>query len=237
MPLPGIGTTVTATARKVWLTDQGAFRLPGNYVIDGTNARDPDNTGETDVLRAGLVLAKDANDGNYRTAILGATTEAYADGETTLTVSTQCATELLRLYGATGTDEFVLVGFDNGYQDQADYAYVSHSAINTDTGAITVSDLNVDFAAGSLIVPAEVWEQSTVDGTFHLNSAVMLRDDFGIKMTDKDNNDQDAPLAITVSGMIDSSQIINYPSSSNLQGWLKAELRRNSLGFVFDDDF
>jgi hypothetical protein len=253
MQLPGIGTTVTATPRKLMASYEGMHYMPVNAVIDADVSRDAGNTGDLDVLRAGTVLGNTAT--GYRPAIIGLTTVDYESGGTTLTVSAATATELSRLYGASGTDEFYVVGFDGttagtGTFNGVDVVGVTHSAINTTNGQITVSDLSVNFEAGAFVVAGEVIESNPIDENLltsltrnRLANPILVPEGYGIKVTDDDGNDVDAPLQrVLVSGMVDASQIVNYPTAADDQGvalreWLKYELNRNTMGIAFDDSF
>lgn len=65
-----------------------------------------------------------------------------------------------------------------------------------------------------------------------------LPDQVGIKVTDDDGNSRDTALPqLLIGGMIDASQIINYPSDASLKAWVKSELRASGVGYAFDDDF
>ena len=103
--VPQLGSARTAQDRRVLLTRSGAIYMPGNKIIDGSKGRDPLNTGDVDVLRAGLMMGKITSGGKYAPAVIGPLTVAYDSSAagTQVTVSTATATELLRRIGATGT--------------------------------------------------------------------------------------------------------------------------------------
>jgi hypothetical protein len=86
------------------------------------------------------------------------------------------------------------------------------------------------FAVGSLIQP--------VDGSE--NPLFILDRSEGTKVTDFDNTNLDiAATELCIGGgVLDASQIVNYPLSTNtgLCAWIKAKLRANSGPWVFDDD-
>lgn len=108
MALPGIGTERTSTPRKLLLTTEGMLTLPLGRVISGANSRDPANTGDLDVLRAGMVMGKRSNDEKYAPSILGKLTALAAFDDATLTVSAATSVEVLRRITAGGV--FRLVG-------------------------------------------------------------------------------------------------------------------------------
>lgn len=88
------------------------------------------------------------------------------------------------------------------------------------------------FYAGSLIQPTDGSE--TIRGILGAESGLKVTDDDG-----STNLDVECSRMIVGSGdgVVDASQIINYPSDTSLKAWLKAALRAYSQGFVFDDDF
>ncbi len=235
MPFPrypgvaGLGTVRSSDHRKVLLTEQGTVIYPQGLVIDGDNARDPDNTGDVDVLRAGLLVGKITANSLIGATIIGKSAEAYTSGDTVLTVTTQAATEVLRRFGSSGTAEIKIVGAPTNAGTVAE-ANITHSAVNTTTGVLTVSDIGATFVSGSLVLAADGCEE--ILG--------IINDGFGIKVTDADDADIDVPLPdLVVGGVIESGKIINWPASTHttLITWLKAEIRANGAGHVFSSDF
>jgi len=105
---PGIGTTKSASPRKVLASTEGALFLPSGKRIDGSESRDPANTGDVDVLRAGLLMGKCSANGLFAPSILGVLSSAAVFDAATLTVPTAVSTEVLRRIGAGGV--FRLVG-------------------------------------------------------------------------------------------------------------------------------
>src|SRR3972149_11095699 len=93
---PGVQSVRTATPRKVLLSGDGAMYFPSSKVILGANARDPLNTGDLPVLRAGMAMGRVTSDNSYAPSIIGVTTAAYADGDLTITVGAATATEIAR---------------------------------------------------------------------------------------------------------------------------------------------
>ena len=223
---PGIKTERSAAPRKILATTDGAILLPGGKVVDGSESRDPLNTGDVDVLRAGLVMGKITSSSKYAPSILGALSQAYdKDGSlnTTMTVSTATATEIVRRIGTSGT--FKVTGPPTASGTVATET-VTFSNINTATGAVTITTASNDFIAGSFVQPTDGSE----------TPLGLIGDGYGIKVTDADGNDIDVPLPnLLIAGVIDASQIINYPSDSSLKTWLKTT-QLSAVGlFCFDD--
>ena len=229
--MPGLGSARTASHRHVFLQHSEKL-LAGGRLIDGDQSRDTGNTGNLDVLRAGTLMGKITLTGLYAPSIVGVLASAYTSGGTTLTVSAAVATELDRLLGQSGTAEFVAIGppSANGTVAVTD---VSHSAINTRTGAITVSDLGASKVAGTLIA---VKDGRQLPATF-----ISDLDGYGVKVTDADG----ANLSVVemprfpVWGMVDSAQLLPvWPSDTSIRQWIVDQLVRAGQGqFVFNHLF
>lgn len=87
--------------------------------------------------------------------------------------------------------------------------------------------LGVDMALGSLLMPLQTLEPLT-----------LLMNEYGVKVTDSDNLDIDVQFAkLLVGGIINSKNIIGYPTLGTLRTWLKAQLNANGGHFVFDDNY
>jgi len=223
--LPGVGTGRTATHKRVFATDIGAVFLPKFGVIDGSESRDPTNTGDVDVLQPGVLLGKISTSGLYAPSVLGVTTANYTSGGTTLTVGTATATEIVRRIGTSGT--FNLTGAPTATGTVAT-TEVTFSAVNTSNGQITVQDIGANYVAGSLVQPT--------DGSETI--LTFVPDGYGIKVTDDAGSDQDVSFKIPVAGVIDPEQLVNYPSSSltTLREWIRDALREPAQ-FIFTDEF
>jgi len=176
--------------------------------------------------------------GLYATTVLGVTAAAYASG-TTLTVSAACATEINRRYGSSGTSEFAIFGLsDMVFSDETVLAtgeWVSHSAVNTTTGAITITALQSTYPyVGSWIVAAEAVRNianAQLNNTFIINEHIKVTDDDGTTAIDVGLS------KAIVAGVVDVSKIINYPVGNERFGqWIKEELRDGKIGLSFSDD-
>ena len=66
----------------------------------------------------------------------------------------------------------------------------------------------------------------------------MLGDGYGIKATNTDGDSIDVPMSnLLIGGVLDASQIVNYPSDASLKTWVKTT-KLNAVGqFTFDDNF
>jgi hypothetical protein len=169
--LPGTGALKTAAVGFVFTGGPYAALTRGG-MIDGSESRDPGNTPNTDILRTGTIMAKNATTGMYAPWSIGVSTAALAGAGTTLTVSAADATELVRRIGTSGT--FVLTGTNRASTTAAPVVQrtVTYSNVNTSTGDITVTALgnvnqsevirfNIASTGGNLQLTIE-----KTDGTF-----------------------------------------------------------------------
>ncbi len=236
--LPGIKTTRTATPLDVLMSDIGAVFLPSNLQIGSGQSRDPDNTGNIDVLRAGLLLSLDEDNDFYAATILGVTSGGIASGGTTLNVTTQCATEINRRYGGSGTGEFAVVGSSNVFSDETalpSMEKLTHSAVNTTTGAVTIDATINNYPANSLVIGGE--SVRNVANAELTQTFILVSPKWGLKVTDEDSNDIATALANPlVGGQVNIDRIINYPGSGLMRHWMKQELKDGKIGLVFSDD-
>ena len=228
---PGVHTARTATPRKVLISDRGKLVIPGGKYVDGSESRDLGNTGDTDVLRAGIVLGKRTANSLYAPSIIGVLSSAHNSSGTTLTelsVGATNAAEIVRRIGESGS--LKLTGPPSAAGTVATTT-VTFSAVNTTTGIVTITDIAVNKIAGTFIQAADGSE----------TPLCVLADGYGLKVTDEDDSDVDVEAAeLLVGGHIDSSQLINWPSDTSLRTWLAGKLNGTdgtSVGggpFVFD---
>jgi hypothetical protein len=209
-------------------SDAGLLLLPGGKIIRGEKSRDPLNTGDVDVLRAGLLMGEITASGKYAPAIIGVLTEAYdKDGSLKLqmTVSAATATEIVRRIGTSGT--FKITGPPTAAGTVATET-ITYSAVNTTTGVITISLASADFISGSFVQPTDGSEAPKG----------LINDGYGIKVTDADDANVDVPFPnLVIAGQVDASQIVNYPTDTSLIAWVKAQLRATGGSWTFDDGF
>jgi len=226
--LPSVATKRTATPRKILLSgpEHNQF-LPRGEVIDGSQSRDPTHTSYLDILQAGLIMGRITATGLYAPSIIGVTTAAYdqsASVNTTLTVGLPTAVEVVRRIGATGT--FQLAGPPTAGGTVATQA-VTYSAVDVATGIITITAVAADSISGSFIQPDDGPE----------TMLCLINDGTGIEVTDEDNDDVDVPFPTPViRGLLDASQIINWPTNAVLRAYLRDQLR-NNINVMLDFPF
>lgn len=227
--LPGIrADRVAGPPRKVLLTNTGAIYLPRGRTINGSKSRDPLNTGDLDVLRAGMLMGMISASKKFAPSIIGVLPSAHDSSGTTrtaMTLGVANAVELVRRVGASGT--FKLTGPPSAAGVVA-VTTVTYSAVDVTTGIATITDIAVNKIAGSFIQPTDGSE----------TALGILLSDYGLKVTDKDAASQDTQMPLLlIGGIIDSSQILNWPTDTSLIAYVKAWLRAKGYGFAFDDDF
>jgi len=225
--LPGIKTTKVATPRKVLKTLDHSIKFPGGVTVNGALARDPLNTGDVDVLRAGMVMGKITATGLFAPAIYGKLLNNEPAGQTSIEVSVATATEILRrVGGVTGT--LTIIG-DGGTGAAPTVERVTMSNCVPATGIVTVGAITGPFLAGSVICPADGSEIPLG----------LIGDGYGHKVTDENNENINIPLYnLLVGGIVDESQIINWPTPYETQEWYRNQLGKIGVGlWIFDNLF
>lgn len=143
---PGIQAAKTASHRTIFLQRSESFLAQGR-IIDGSKSRDPGNTGNATVLRAGTVMGKITSGGKYATSVLGATTIALAANGTTVTTSAAVVTELLRRIGASGTFKLTGPPAASGIVQTLTATYSAASGTTITITALGVNEVQtLDFA-------------------------------------------------------------------------------------------
>ena len=106
---PGMRSAVTAQPRVIFRQAEPWAAFAQGRLIDGANARDTSNTGDTDRLQAGCVMGKIAASGLYANSFFGVTLgtssangTAYTSGGTSICVSPAAAPEIGRRIGQSG---------------------------------------------------------------------------------------------------------------------------------------
>jgi hypothetical protein len=225
--LTGYRTERTAEYRRVRTTDQGAQWLPGGVAISGSLSGDAGNTGNVDVLRPGKIMVKAASGGLYRNFIIGKTTAAYVDNDTTLTVGAATATEIARLIVVTGAAvDLAFIGPPSAAGTVAATAISVTAASGT---TLTIADLNLAKVTDSLLaLPAAGYTA----GTF-----CIVDDGTGIKLSDKDGNRINQPFPRPlIGGYVDESQILDWPADTSTVTYLKGLLNAAASGYGFRFD-
>jgi hypothetical protein len=226
--MPRIGALRQTSPKIIFLDGQVEWGLAGGKVIIGSKSRDPDNTGNIDVLRPGLLMGKQTSGGKYAPSVIGVLGIAYVAGGTTLTVGAQVCTEIIRRVGATGTLKITGPPTANGTIARET---VTYSAVGATT--ITVTALANSYVAGSLI--------GANDGTADpLTLIPEINAGTGLKVTDNDDvSNLDQPFAwFPIGGVIIAANIINYGTDSSIQNFIKTTLSTLATGkFCFDDTY
>jgi len=222
----GFGTERAAEYRRVLLSTESAIIFPGGKIIDGSESRDTLNTGYLHTLRAGTLMGLNSTSSLYCPSIIGTLSTAHtSNSATSMTVSAATATEIVRRIGSSGT--FYLTGPPASAGTVAT-GTITFSAVNTTTGVITVTATSTDYISGSWIQPT--------DGS--ATPLCLIGDCDGIKVTDENEADVDVPFVpMLVGGILDSSQILYWPTDTSLRTQIRTWLRAYGLGFVFDDQF
>lgn len=222
---PGVKAIVAAEPRNVFIGNW-EYYLPGGKLIS-SNSRDSGNTGYLNVLRAGLLMGKATSGGKYLPSILGISQNAYTSGGTTITVTAAQAVEIARRIGTSGN--LTYVGPPSAAGTVAVISSVAFSAINTSTGAITVTSLGVNLIAGGFVC--------STDGT-HI-PLTLTPPGCGNNVFDAWGTAIDIPFErMPIGGTIQSDQIIFWPSDTSLQQWICDKLSISSGGkFTFSHTY
>ncbi len=113
--------------------------LPDGGYIDVAKSRDPFNTPAIGTLGAGLFMGQTSS-ARWAPTFFGKSTGAITGASVTITLSAAQATELVRRVGTTGTFKLLGTPTANGTARQVT---VTYSAVNTTTGAVTITAIGV----------------------------------------------------------------------------------------------
>lgn len=138
--MPGSVTGDLVTFKTIWMNGAGIYK-PGGGLVLTASTRDVTNTSGTGILRTGLVMAWNSTSKAYTNFIIGTSSANLAGGGTTLTINAAGAVELVRRVGSTGT--FTLTG-PEAASGTVRQTTVTYSAVNTSTGAITITGLGTN---------------------------------------------------------------------------------------------
>jgi hypothetical protein len=224
---PGVLLNLTATPREVFYSgrDRAQF-VAAPVTVDGTLTSCAFNAPYVFQILAGVLMGRVTATKKYANSVLGQTTGATAASATTVQTDVNTAAEIVRRIGATGT--FKLTGPPTAAGTVATQV-VTYTAVNTSTGAITCSATSAAAVSASLIQPT--------DGSETI--LTMVADQYGIKVTDQTNvNRVDVfdPRLLLGGGTINSQMIVNYPSDTSLQAYVKAAVKAFCTGVTFSDD-
>jgi len=140
-PVPQVGSDRESAFRQV--TWGGAMDYVfGGKIIDGSLSRDPLNTGDVDVLRAGLLMGKITASDKYAPSIIGTLGDAYDGTATQMNLLYAAeATELTRRIGSSGT--FKVTGPPTA-GGTVRTSTVTYSAVGSGTGVDEVQTFTSD---------------------------------------------------------------------------------------------
>lgn len=240
MPIPyvtgtsGILTARTATNRRPIIQD--ARYAPGGLIVQGSKWIDPDNTSDTGTIRAGHVGHLES--GKLVPSCFGPVASDYTSGGTTLTVSANTALRIYTALGSSGT--FYILANTAAPTTLATVLaqLVTYSAINTGTGAITITDLGANKEAdGSFLIgfqPVLLGGTGGLSG--HSKQFAILDEPWGTRVVDNDAVALDVDLArAAIGGLIDTAQVPLWPSNAFVAEVLAHNLRQVNTGFMFDN--
>lgn len=225
---PGIGTTQSAVAFPPILdNDRGAIWIDGGRFLD-SNTYDWANPTAPTIVTPGTILGKITSTGKYSNAILGITTISLTTSGTTLTVSAAQAAAIVQRVGSSGTGTISLVGPPTAGGTVATTA-VTFSAVNTTTGAITISATSVAYVLGSFVIAS--------DGS-GAPLALLDGQDFGVSVSQAGVR-QDAQIPrLLVGGEIISKNVPGLLSGdASSIAWLKTQLNGNGRRFIWLDEY
>lgn len=228
---PGVLASVLAAPREVFAANrQFAQFVAGPVTIDGTLSGSPSNAPYTWVLLAGTLMGRVTATGKFANSVLGQSTAAYGHSggsNTTVQTDVNTAAEIVRRIGATGT--FKLTGPSVAGGTVA-VQTITYSAVNTATGAITITAAGADVVPGALIQPT--------DGSESI--VTILCDAWGTRVADQLGANRvdvfDGQL-LAAGGTINVAAVVNYPAEVSLKAWVKAAVRSACPGVNFSDDF
>lgn len=220
---PGIGSSITVQKLNVARAGSEEF-YPAGGTIEGSKTRDPGNSASSILsLRAGLLMGR-ITGGFWANSILGATTGAYTSGGLSLSASAATVTELVRRVGASGTFKLVGPATAGGSNNTTTVTYSAASGTT-----ITISDIGADRISGCLICPSDGSE--TILSYIPTGYNLLLPG----AAADTDNADINFPR-IPIAAVIDSANLIDWPSDTTLQAYVRTSLSTASGGkFVFSD--
>lgn len=166
--LGGPGVSDEAQFSRKFVFRDGKFDpLPGGGWINATKSRNAFNL-PYECLIAGLLMGQITTTKQWATSFFGVAQSALTAGGTTLTVLAAHAVELVRRIGTSGTLTLTGPPAANGVARQVT---VTFSAVNTTTGAITITAVGVNAVQTITFNAAAsggtyVFRVPKVDGTF-----------------------------------------------------------------------
>jgi len=231
--------TASGTARTLTLTVSGINTSTGDLTITapGTNQVDhvrwaPAATGGNVQFRVQKADGTFVTTGNIAWSATDATFLSNANTALDAAIGVAGAVVATAI-AATDTDLGMALTYSGtGYAGKtfvtATAALLGTSSTWSNSYTVTAA-VDGAFVAGSFIQP--------VDGSE--TPLTFIPDSTGIKVTDEDGVSADTALPLVpVTGAVQSSQIVNWPSDTGLRSWLVAQLNSTpGAKFVFDHLF
>lgn len=235
---PGIGTTATITPFPDFLdNDRGSEYLDGGKYMSSL-ATDWNNPLLPTLLSRGLMIGKitaaagnvpSSDIGKYAPTLLGILTASASSGATSLVVSAAQAVAIAARVGSTGTNTISVVGGPTAGGTVAQQT-LTFSAINTSTGAITVSATSAAYVIGSAIV--------ATDGS-QLPLALLGGHEYGLTTVGPTGAQVSAQIArLHLAGQIISSRVPGLMSlDSTTTKYFKNLLNSSGRHFLWNDEY
>lgn len=221
--LPGVRAAKTAVHKRVFRGGYVPDILPQGRLVNGTKSRDTSNSVDVTVLQPGLLMGIVSASADYAPSILGVTTGAVVGGTTTtITAAAAVVTELVRRIGSTGTFKLTGPPTAGGITVTETVTYSAASSTN-----ITVTAPTNNFISGSFIQPSDGSE----------TPITFIPDGYGIPVAEFDGTvlAQVQFPELPVTGVVEESQLIFWPSDSSLRRWIVARLNDYNGGqFIFN---
>jgi hypothetical protein len=224
---PGVLGNYTATPREVFYSGrEKAQFVAAPVTVDGTLTSCPFNAPYVFQILAGTLMGRVTATKKFANSVIGLSSHALASTDTSLLTDVNTAAEIVRRLGASGTLKLTAPPTAGG---TVATQVVTFSAVNTSTGAITITATGAAAVAGGLIQPT--------DGSETI--LTMVCDVYGIKVTDQVNvNRVDVfdPRLLLAGGTINSQMIVNYPADPSLKAYVKQAIKSFAGGVTFSDD-
>jgi hypothetical protein len=228
---PGVqSTSYFATPREVFYGNrQFAQFLPLPLTIDGTLSSNAGNAPYTWLLFAGTLMGRETTSRKYRNSVIGLSAGAALATDTLITTDVNTVAEVARLIGVAGGN--VQLTFTGPPTPGGVVAATSVTASAATGTTITLTgQIGAAKVIGSLIQPA--------DGSQQILS--ILCDLWGQKIIDGSNTTRVDVFEAQLwngGGIINSQNIVNYPTDVSLIAYIKSSLRVNIADAHFSDDW
>jgi hypothetical protein len=163
---PGLQPQFQFVPREIFFTNRSSAQFMGGPVtIDGNLTSNAQNSPYTFFIYAGTVVGKVTATKKYTESIIGLTTVNYGGNQTLLYTDTLTAAEIVRRNGTSGNLSLTGSNIPNTVLNVRTLP-VTYSAVNTSTGAITITPLYAAAVSAVNAVEAIPFVDSTGSGNF-----------------------------------------------------------------------